>query len=151
MYPDAPGYQERSGKTFKLTDMCLSTLQNKPRIAKSRIAVWKVIDEYGYPPYMVEMKYEKGLNVANGNKDITEKNYSQFPFYQIHGGFLHAYTKKCIATDALQCYIPPMANSSPIQCGMLRKFKAVKMYIPVGAEYYKGFHGEICATQFEWE
>lgn len=134
--------------------MCLSTLQNKPRIAKSRIAVWKVIDEYGYPPYMVEMKYEKGLNVAKGNKDVTEKLYSGVPFsfYLICGGFLHAYTKKCIATDALQCYFfPPMTNSSPVQCGQLRKFKVVKMYIPVGTEYYKGFHGEICASQFEWE
>lgn len=132
--------------------MCLFTLQSKPRIAKSRIAVWKVIDEYGYPPYMVDMKYEKGLNVAKGDKDITEKLYSNLYFYLICGGFLHAYTKKCIAMDALQTYfLPPMANSSPVQCGELRKCKVVKMYIPVGTEYYKGFHGEICASQFEWE
>ena len=130
--------------------MCLKTFDKKPRTTKARRPVWKIIDEYGYPPYRVDMKYKKGLNIATGNKDVVETITYGVHVYNVYGGFLHAFNRKFLADECRKYYLS-MANNSPEQCAELRKFRVVKMYIPVGAEYYNSVAGEICATQLEWE
>jgi len=134
--------------------MCLISKDANPLIANEKIPVYKVIDERGYPPYYGKRffsrdiyRYHYGINCAEGKKRITTMQMHTVDggAYMIDGGFLHAFTDYYCATDL----------ASERNCNSLNNpqyFRVVKMYVPIGAEYYVSeIDHEICSTALVWD
>ena len=131
--------------------MCLISKDASPLTAYEKIPVYKVIDERGYPPYYGKRffskdiyRYHYGINYAEGKKQITTMHTVAGGAYMIDGGFLHAFTDYHCATDLASernCNSP----NNP------QYFRVVKMYVPIGAEYYVSeIDHEICSECLVW-
>jgi len=128
--------------------MCLSTTLKNPLKAKEEIAVYKVLDQYGVPPFYEDYTYNYGFNKAMGPKHV-EKDPDVPSRRDVHGGFLHAYTSEVRAMH----HATGLNNGCPYTYTSYdRRFRVVKMYVPVGVKYYAdSFWDEICAEKLLWK
>ena len=131
--------------------MCLISKDAKALVSYSRIPVYKVIDGDGYPPFFGKRfltkniyQYHYGTNYAGGRKQIISTEMAGGG-YMIEDGFLHAFTNYCDATD-LASERNTLSENDP------GYFRVVKMYVPIGAEYYVSeIDHEICSTSLVWD
>ena len=152
--------------------MCLISKDANPLIAEKEIEVFKVIDMEGFPPYYDTLDenlkrycYHPGSNKPEGEKEVEMYNldYSALlvppppetdKYFRVGGGFLHAYTDYKSAWRSAKIEENFCAFKGHIfdSEGKFRKYRVVKMYVPVGAEYYVGSaEKDICATELIWK
>ena len=128
--------------------MCLSTILKNPIKAKKEIEVYKVIDQDNTSPFFDGYGYHYGYNRPSGIKQV-DRDPDCPGRYEVYGGFLHAFTDESRAVEfATELNHSPL-GSNPL--GRVRNFRVVKMYVPVGADYYVDhFSEEICAEKLLW-
>lgn len=124
--------------------MCLWANSNfnkrrKPSIARKDITCYKTLD-YGLGGYCTPyrcMPFKEGLNIADGPQDYKYSacgirgNYKKI--IKVEGGYIHAYTT--------------LENACNKRYYNARMLFVAECVIPKGTEYWRGFNGEICATQ----
>ena len=119
--------------------MCLLTFQKKEFVADKEMPVYKILGKDNFSPF-ASFLYKRGTNKPEGIRVIEHigpnKNCKT-----IYGGFLHAFTNRLFAETHIGTFP-----------GKKTRDKIVKMYVPVGAEYYISEDGtEICATAMVWK
>ena len=130
--------------------MCLTTNQNRPRIAITDITVYKVLDDAGRAPYRSHYKYYRGMTQQDQENEVIYE-CSDSISREIHGGYLHAYTTKNDAEDLAQHFNDGRFRYD-FDWMMERHFFVAEMKIPAGTPYYVSYDGrQICSKALAWD
>ena len=132
--------------------MCLTSIHYTPLYNTNDITVYKVLRLDNCAPYRTDYQYHEGFNYpANTSEKIRRTGRYEYSgdvkqYYEIFGGYLHAYSTKEKALALCKERNGHMKNLSyPF------RYKVVKMVIPHDTEYWIGEEDDICATKLYWK